>query len=366
MNKIYGIIVIFAFAGLMLPTSAMQVEAASDLDYMLKIAQNAKHYIKQNIDELESSNIQDWKDRNAVLDIYDQSSYKIDQLSTAIKKGDVKSSRELFISSMGNLKQISLMLNQIAANQPISKTEMENKVLVDYTQTIKRYEMNIKKQMQFSDRLGVYIDFIEIENLLALAKQNMVNGQNEKAKQVLDKIATKGTKIQKTLISIHEENKIIKAQALAERYIDRINSLIVQAKNFGLLDYVKQLETTKIHLVSANSTSQITKNVRIIITINNDITQANRNNLQQVDVDEIRLSQTQRITAELNQLETKAKLLHSDAIGSNKALYYVEKALSIIDNVRNNLDDSERKTNSKLQQIDQLLSIAEKIVKEST
>ena len=47
----------------MIPTSAMQVEAASDLDYMLKIAQNAKHYIKQNIDELESSNIQDWKDR---------------------------------------------------------------------------------------------------------------------------------------------------------------------------------------------------------------------------------------------------------------------------------------------------------------
>jgi len=366
MNKIYGIIVIAAFAGLMIPTSAMQVDAASDLDYMLNIAQNAKHYIKQNIDELESSNIQDWKDRSTILDIYDQSSYEIDKLSTAIKKGDVKSSRELFISSMGKLKQISLMLNQIAANQPISKSEMENKKLPDYTQIIKRYEMNIKKQMQFSDRLGANIDFTEIENLLVLAKQNMVNGHNEKAKHVLDEIATKGTKIQKTLISIHEENKIIRAQALAERYIDRINSLIVQAKTSGLLDYVKQLENTKTQLVSANSTSQITKNVRIIITINNDITQANKNNLQQVDVDEIRLSQTQRITAELNQLETKAKLLHSDAIGSNKALYYVEKAFSIIENVRNNLDDSERKTNSKLQLIDQLLSKAEKIVQEST
>ena len=38
MNKIYGFIAIFAFAGLLLPTSAMQVEAASDLDYMLNIA----------------------------------------------------------------------------------------------------------------------------------------------------------------------------------------------------------------------------------------------------------------------------------------------------------------------------------------
>ena len=366
MNKIYGIIVIFAFAGLMIPTSTIQVEAASDLDYMLKIAQNAKHYIKQNIDEMVSSDIQDWKDRSVVLEIYDKTSYEIDQLSTAVENGDVKSSRELFISSMGKLKQISLLLNQIAANQPISKSEMENKKLPDYTQTIKRYEMNIKKQMQFSDRLGANIDFTEIENLLTLAKTHMVNGHNEKAKQVLEETATIGTNIQKTLISIHEENKIIRAQALAERYIDRINSLIVQAKNSGLFDYVEQLESTKTQLVSANSTSQITKNVRIIITINNNIAEANKNNLQEIDLNEIRLSQTQRVTAELNQLETKAKLLHSDAIGSNKALYYVEKALSIIDNVRDNLNDSEKKTNAKLRLIDQLLLKAEKIVQEST
>ena len=92
----------------------------------------------------------------------------------------------------------------------------------------------------------------------------------------------------------------------------------------------------------------------------------NRNNLQQIDVDEIQLSQKQRITSELAQLETKAKLLHSEAKGSNAALYYVEKAMGVIDNMRNNLDDSERKINSKLQLIDQLLTKAEKIVQEST
>ena len=59
-------------------------------------------------------------------------------------------------------------------------------------------------------------------------------------------------------------------------------------------------------------------------------------------------------------------MLHSDAKESNAALYYVEKAMALIDNVRNNLDDSERKINSKLQLIDQLLTKAEKIVQEST
>jgi len=360
MNKIYGIIAIFAFAGLLLPTSVMQVEAASDLDYMLKIAEKAKSYIKQNINQMESSNTQDWKNRQAVLEIYDKSANEIDQLSDAINDGDVKSARELFISSMGKIKQISQMLNQIA------ETKAQDASLPDHSQIIKRYEMNSQKLQQISDKIGADIDFSEMKNLISLAKQNNEQGKNEQAKQTIDQIALKGLEIYKSLQSINQENKIIRAQALAEKYVDRINALIVQAKTSGLLDYVKQLENSKTQLVSSNSTSQITKQIRIVITINNDIQEINRNNLQQIDVDEIQLSQKQRITSELTQLETKAKLLHSDAKESNAALYYVEKAMALIDNVRNNLDDSERKINSKLQLIDQLLTKAEKIVQEAT
>ena len=360
MNKIYGIIAIFAFAGLLLPTSAMQVEAESDLDYMLNIAEKAKRYIKHNIDEMENSNTQDWKNRQAVLEIYNKSTYEIDQLSTAIKDGDVKSAREHFISSMSKIKQISQMLSQIAENTA------QDAALPDHSQIIKRYEMNYQRLQQISNKIGANVDFSEMKSLISLAKQNNQQGESDKAKQTIDQIALKGLEIYKTLQSINEKNKIIRAQALAEKYVDRINTLIVQAKTSGLLDYVKQLENTKTQLVSSNSTSQITKQIRIVITIHNDIQEINRNNLQQIDVDEIQLSQKQRITSELAQLETKAKLLHSEAKGSNAALYYVEKAMGVIDNMRNNLDDSERKINSKLQLIDQLLTKAEKIVQEST
>ena len=64
MNKIYGILTIFAFAGLLLPTSVMQVEASSDLDYMLKIAEKAKRYIKHNIDEMENNNFEIFNKKN--------------------------------------------------------------------------------------------------------------------------------------------------------------------------------------------------------------------------------------------------------------------------------------------------------------
>ena len=360
MNKIYGLIAIFAFAGLLLPTSAMQVEAESDLDYMLNIAEKAKRYIKHNIDEMENSNTQDWKNRQAVLEIYNKSTYEIDQLSTAIENGDVKSAREYFISSMSKIKQISQMLNQIAENKA------QDAALPDHSQIIKRYEMNYQRLQQISDKIGADVDFSEMKGLISLAKQNNQDGESDKAKQTIDQIALKGLEIYKSLQSINEKNKIIRAQALAEKYVDRINTLIVQAKTSGLLDYVNMLENSKIQLISSNSTSQITKQIRIVITIHNDIEEIKKNNLQQIDVDQIQLSQKQKIISELAQLETRAKLLHSDVKGSNAALYYVEKAISVIDNVRNNLDDSERKINSKLQLIDQLLTKAEKLVQEST
>ena len=360
MNKIYGIIAIFAFAGLLLPTSAISVEAASDLDYMLTIAEKGKKYIKLKIDEMQNSNIQDWKNQQAVLDIYDKSAYEIDQLSEAIEKGDVKSARKLFISSMHKIKQISLMLNQIAVNKA------QDDSLPDYSQILKRYEINIEKQKQISKNLQANINFSEMDNLLLLGKENTKTGKNVQTKQVIDQIALKGLEINKQFVSINQANKIIKAQALAERYVDKINTLIVQAKSSGLLDIASQLENTKLTLVSSNSTSQITKNIKIIITINKNIKEIKQSSLEQIDIDEIKLSHQQKFTGKLNQLDTKAKFLHSESIGSNAALYYVEKALSIISDIRNNLDASEEKTTSKIKLIEQLLSKAEKIVQEST
>ena len=361
MNKIYGMIAIFAFAGLLIPTSAMQIEAASDLDYMLTIAEKGKKYIKIKIDEMQNSNIQDWKNQKAVLDIYDKSAYEIEQLEEAIENGDVKSARKLFVSSMGKIKQISLMLNQIVENKA------QDDALPDYSQILKRFEINTQKLKQMSGKLEANIDFSEIDNLILLGKENVKNDKNVQTKQVIDQIALKGIEINKYLVSINQVNKIIKAQALAERYVDKINSLIVQAKTSGLLDIASQLENTKIHLASSNSTSQITKNIKIIITINNNIKETQQKLRQaNFDVDEINLSQNQKFTGKLNQLETKAKFLHSEAKGSNAALYYIEKALSIISDVRNNLNDSEGKITSKIKLIEELISKTEKTVQEST
>ena len=354
MNKFFGILALFAISGLLLPTTVMTTEAASNQDYMLTIAENAKSYIKSKIDKMSNSD-------SRILDLYGQSNAEINKLSVAINTGDVKSARDLFVSSMSKLKQVSVLLNQL------EETKSQDATLPDQSQIIKRYEMNYQKLQEISNKIGADVDFSEMKSLISLAKQNNQLGESDKAKQTIDQIALKGLEIYKSLQSINEKNKIIRAQALAEKYVDRINTLIVQAKTSGLLEYVKQLENSKIHLASSNSTSQITKNIKIIITINNNIKETQQKLRQaNFDVDEIKLSQNQKFIGKLNQLETKAKFLHSEAIGSNAALYYVEKALSIIFDVRNNMDDSEGKITSKIKLIEQLLSKAQKIVQEST
>ena len=59
-------------------------------------------------------------------------------------------------------------------------------------------------------------------------------------------------------------------------------------------------------------------------------------------------------------------MLHSDAIESKTALYYVEKALALIDNIRNNIDEPKHKTDTKIDLVEKLLSKASRILQEST
>ena len=138
MNKFYLLLTVFAFTGLMIPTTAIQTEAASDLDFMLKIAEKAQKYIKVKIDEMENKNAQDWKNRQAVLEIYKKSIYETDQLSNAIENGDVKgnpqiicrlhpwSKLELFekFSSIPSVK-ISCKFSSIARSESINSSNID-------------------------------------------------------------------------------------------------------------------------------------------------------------------------------------------------------------------------------------------------
>ena len=134
-----------------------------------------------------------------------------------------------------------------------------------HSQTIKKYENNIKKLKLISAKLNTDVDFEQIDQLLALAKANIAKGSIEQTKEVLSKISSEGKQIQKLLYEISEQNRIHKAKQFVQKHTERINSLILQAKTFGLEKTANDLQQSHLQLLQANTTSQIKQQFKIII-----------------------------------------------------------------------------------------------------
>ena len=133
MNKLLVFFSLFLVASIVFVTTPNTVDAVnSQLDILIKITQNAKEHIKNDIDKL--SNIS-----QKVYDFYDNGSRETVLLTQAVENGDTKSAKQHFISAMIAFKRTSLAISE---NESQETPQTVTSVL---SQTIKKYENNIKK-----------------------------------------------------------------------------------------------------------------------------------------------------------------------------------------------------------------------------
>ena len=353
MNKIYSIFVIVAIGGLLFANVPVPTSAASNLEYMLSIAENGQKFCKSEIEARESVPPE-------ILELYRQSLLNIENLSSAIDANDVKSAREHFVSSMQKIKEISLMISQLESAETESKLSYKSNLVLD------RFEINVQKLKAISAKFNANIDFQEIDNLMILAKDTYERGDSEKTKQILSEISKKGSAIYQVLKSITEENKIVRAKVLADRHIQQINILILQAKELGLQDSVSKLEQSKLNLISANNTSQIKQHVKIIIVLHKSIEKSKIELIDSIKNTDIQLSQQQKFSLQASQLENKLNILNANAYGNNLAIYYLDKAASLLDLVKQDLSNPTKDISEKIKQIENIISKVEKMLQEAT
>ena len=351
MNKIFAILAIFAVGGLLFANVPVPTNAASNLEYMLSIAENGQKFCKSEIEARDSVPPE-------ILDLYRQSMLDIEKLSSAIDANDVKSAREHFVSSMQKIKQISLMISQLESSAAESKASSTSNLVLD------RFEININKLKAISAKFSANIDFQEIDNLMLLAKDSHEKGDSEKTKQIIDDISKNA--IYQVLKSITEQNKIIRAKALAERHFQQINMLILQAKELGLQDSVTKLEQSRINLIAANNTSQIKQSVKIIIVLHQSIEKSKVELMESIKNTDIQLSQQQQFSLQISQLENKLNILTSSAYGNNAAIYYLDKAEALIDLAKQDLSNPPKDISKQLDQIADIILKVEKMLQEST
>ena len=352
MNRPLVFFSLFLVASICFVTIPNTAQADSQLDILIKITQNTKEHIKNDIDKLNNVS-------QKISDFYDNGSRETSLLIQAVEKGNSVSAKQHFISAMIAFKQTSIAISENQSHQTSQIT------IDDLSQTIKKYEYNIKKLKIISTKLNTDIDFEPIEQLLALANANHTKGDLEQTNETLAKIASEGKQIQKLLYEISEQNRIVKAKQFVQKHAERINSLILQAKTFGLDKTANDLVQSKTQLLQANTTGQIKQQFKIIIIHQQKVEQ----------VKETNQAELLKLQALLVPLEKKAQRLADDLKENNTADYLLKRAFNLIEEVKQDIKEFEYAPGrindtkyldltigKKIQTIKDLLIKAEKII----
>jgi len=317
MNKIPIFFLLFLVASMGFVTIPNMAHADSQLNILIKIALNAKDHIKADIDKMVDVT-------NEAREQFNEGVKETDLLIKTTEEGDVVSARQHFISAMIAFKKASVATDT-ASDEP------QKGLIPDRSQTIKKYEINIKKLKVISDKLKANVDFEQIEQLLALAKTNYAQGNFVQNEQVLSDIASDGREIHKLLYEISEQNKIHRAQHFAKKHVERIDDLILEAQEIGLHETVNELKESRVQLLQANSTQIIKQQFKITVIY-----------MQKVDhAKETQQNKFLKFEVIIDSLENKAKRLSEEVEVSSGASYFLEKAFSLIEDARSDLKDLE-------------------------
>ena len=317
MNKIPIFFLLFLVTSMGFVTTPNVAHADSQLDILIKIALNTKEHIKADIDKA----IDVTKEAR---EQFDEGVKETDLLIKTTEEGDVVTARQHFISAMIAFKKASVATDT-------TSDESQKALIPDRSQTIKKYETNIKKLKIISDRLKANIDFEQIDQLLALAKTNHAQGNFVQNEQTLSNIATDGREIHKLLYEISEQNKIYRAQHFAKKHVERIDDLILQAKEIGLYETVNVLEQSRVQLLQANSTQIIKQQFNITIVY-----------MQKVDhAKESQQNKFLKLKVIIDSLENNAKKLSNDVEVNTAASSFLDRAFNLIEDVRSDLKDLE-------------------------
>ncbi len=343
MKKLFFFFLLFLIASMTVVTIPHNVSAESQLDILVRITENTKQYIKNDMNKI--GNIS-----NEIQQLYDKGLKEIDLLTDAAENEDAVSSKQHFHAAMTTFKKIRIAISGLESETvPLQTSTIQ-------IQTIKKYEWNIKKLKDVNLKLNANINFESIDGLMNLAKKNLTEGNVEQNQQTLDKIADKGRKIQKLLYDISQEGKFDRAKQFAIEYTKNVNKLIESAKKMGLSDTVGKLENSKIIIIHANTTNQIVSQHKIIIILKYKIEQANY--LQQA-----KLLQLKSV---LSSFENKAKILSDQVTEDNAAKYFLKNIFYLIDEAKKDLKNSPESVYEKITQIKNLLIKTEKLINNSS
>lgn len=316
MNKTY---VMLFLATTFLATIVTNAYAEPETESLVRLAMQARDHIKSELSNTESVS-------DEIKKLYDQGSVEIDALTNAAKEENIESARTHFLAAMKIFKEIG---QQISQTRQVAEIALAQDTDTQYgvKPVIDRMERYVDRLKEIAKKSGVEIDFQTLDELITTARNHYNSGDLESAEKTINVLESLTLDVYNTLKNDADQKKTIRAKDFAEKQVQRVDALIVQAKDLGLSENItKNLEQSKLQLIRASNSSQIVKQTKIIITLKNQFDESKAN----------------RVDTIINNLEAKL-----DKLSTNKRIDTVklDKATSMLDELKTliskgNLEDA--------------------------
>lgn len=251
--------ILFALVGSMVLTIPMQAYADIQLDSLLRIANQARDNIKISLSQLETV-------PDEISKLYEQGSAETDALAKSVLEGDITTAKQQFLSAMKLFKDASDKISSSVpaiAEEPLSQTDTSR-----LKTTIIRIENSANKLKAVATKNNIEIDFVEFDNLIQIAKQNLDAGNLDEVNKTLGVAKQFILNAYNSISEVAKQRTSDRAKVFATKQIESLDKLISQAKDLGLSqDVIDNLQIAKEKLQKVSDASQIVLETKGINTI---------------------------------------------------------------------------------------------------
>ncbi|MDP3780213.1 MAG: hypothetical protein Q8Q69_03365 [Nitrosopumilaceae archaeon] len=317
MNKTY-FVMLFLIASL-LGTILTHAYAESETESLVRLAMQARDHIKSELSNTESV-------PDEIKKLYEQGSAEIDALNNATKEENTEEARAHFLAAMRIFKEIG---QQISQARPVAELALAQDTNTQYgiKPVIDRMEKYVDRLKGIAEKNGVEIDFQALDELITTARNNYNSGDLGSAEKTIGILESLTLDVYNALKDNADQKKAMRAKDFAEKQIQRVDILIVQAKDLGLSENItKNLEQSRLQLIKASNSSQIAKQTKIIITLKNQFDESKANRIDAI---------IKNLEAKLDKLSTSKRI---DTVKLDKAKSMLGELKILIS--KGNLEDA--------------------------
>ena len=268
-------------------SSINTIYAQDNPSILIKIAKRAQDQIQNQITTQTPLEIKN---------LFEEGKNEYSALEDSLSKDDLTSAKEHFLSAMKIYSEVSRQLasNQSAESEVKSTPTTQNNPTNEFLR-LYSYVNNLKTIAQ---KHNSSIDFITLDELFVTAKNQISNREYNEATGTIQEIKQSIIEINNNLRHEASQQEQTRANSFAQKYVIQLDRLIDHAQSVGLSsEIIQKLETARENLVSASTPSEIIKEVRNIMLIQ-----------QQFDISEnkllqLRISQLEEAVSNLSDSE---------------------------------------------------------------